>query len=45
MDILKDDELTDMQKEFYDKSWSAKDQAKRDKDVEDLTKQFYDDGK
>ena len=45
INYLKDDELTDMQKEFYDKSWSAKDQAKMDKDVEDLTKQFYDDGK
>lgn len=45
INYLKDDELTDMQKEFYDNSWSAKEQAKMDQDVEDLTKQFYDDGK
>ena len=42
---LKDDDLTDMQKEFYDNSWSAKDQAKREQDVENATKQFYEDGK
>lgn len=45
INYLKDDETTAMQKEFYDNSWSAKDQSERDQDVEDLTKQFYDDGK
>ncbi len=31
--------------QVYDNSWSGKYQAQMDKDVEDLTKQFYDDGK
>ena len=40
IDYLKDDETTDMQKEFYGTSRNFS-----DKDIEDATKQFYDDGK
>ena len=31
--------------QIYEESWNQKDQAFKDRDVEDLTKQFYEDGK